>query len=931
MFKKLINFIKYRSPFFLKPKDYLVLDYLEIPILIVSDLSMSVDTFNLAFKTQVAFDYDIKAHFLQDNPGFINQLKIAKKEKKVKSLLNIKFKQNEKEIVLTREIHILYQPQHSIYICYFYPIQDIQKTNFSILSEYLPMGVVIHQNERIVYANQTAMNLLEVEHEKDLIGQSVFNFITKDFKNTILKRIEKIYKEDIDAPPLEETLLTIKGKPFYAEVKAKKILWNEQPAILVLFSNISNQVLKKKFTEKTMQLLQRAIQEDNLKQLLKDLIDTFEIVLKAPLVCLWFHSPIEGENKEKTFIFDDNDSFHIVFTNSLDSHQDFILELLNLEESPIRKVILQKKPIFYRNIIQEIEDSRLKEFLIKNSIISYWIMPLLDGKRQLLGVLISYFKKEIDVSEIDIEYFYQASFLCSLIIEKNYITNDNYLLSQISRKSNEYVLLLNHKLEIIWYNDKFQELFSGIKEIKSLLQLIKLMNINKEKKEEIIKKLLIKKPFKITVDVFLNQEIRYLNVNYNELVNELGENLGYYCIIQDITKEMIYEKQLIEAKNIAERNAKIKSEFLSIMSHEIRTPLNVIIAITQILMENQPREDQIDELKLLKSSSEHLLNLVNEILDYSKIESNKLELKKEHFSLIEMLNHIAEMVKTMIKDKKIQFVYNYDENLPQQIISDPLRINQILYNLLSNAIKFTEEGIITLRVEKLQQEENITLIRFIIEDTGIGIPESELRNIFEPFIQLNVKPNRKYSGTGLGLFITKKLIELLEGKINIESKLNEGTKITVDIPFLVSKDTEIKISPKISHQDLSHVKVLIVDDYYPNLLITQKFLSLWKINSDYATNGEEAIHKVKQNHYDIILMDLYMPVIDGYTATKKIREFDKDVAIIAVTATFLQENIEQYGLNDILIKPFRPDELYQKIIKYIQKTNFDIKTWDPNI
>ena len=896
---------------------------LEIPLLIFST-DFNVLEYNLYFKKMLPVGYELN-QFIKDNENFFLYLKKVLKEKIVKAILNIDFGgQTHNEF----EVHFIYR-ENKIY-CYFYPIRDPTKANFSILMDYLPLGIVIHQNHQIVFVNKKALKLLNAQEEQ-LIGKNISEFVKQEYQPIVQKRVQNIYNKDEEAPPIEEVLLTIDKKPFIAEVRAKKIFWNHQPAILVIFHDVSQQVHKRNFAEKSIVLLEKIVQEDELDKILRELLQTFEIVLRAQLVCIWFDDPVNAENIDDLI---NAKKFHIITNKQQEKYLIDWQSIISHSDSPVRKNLLNKKPVFFRNILQEISDPRLQQIFIEYSVISYWAIPFVNKFNECFGLLINYFGIEQNIAEVEIEYLYQASVLCSLIIERHKIERENFLLSQISRKANDLILLINQENVITWYNEKLKHYFPFLNKNQDFVSFIQSLSINPKDKEFILRKIYLKESFKGEIEVLINNEKKYFRFTFDVLKNSYEEILSYYCILQDITKEVEYEKQLIEARNIAEKNAQIKSEFLSIMSHEIRTPLNVIIGIVQLLLENHPREDQLDDLKLLKSSSEHLLSLLNDILDYNKIELQKLELQIHPFDLRELLIRIVEMFQTQIEEKKLDFYYEFDKSLPKNILGDPTRLNQILINIISNAIKFTEEGSIKFIVRPIEFINDKVKIRFEVEDTGIGIPKDKMMDMFEPFKQLDASKTRRHLGSGLGLTITKKLVDLFNGKIHIESEVHKGTKVMIDLTFQIHTHPQKEKEVKEKEMQDDTIKVLIVEDYYPNLLITQKFLEIWKIHSDFATNGEEAIHKVRQNHYDVILMDLHMPIMDGYVATQKIREFNQDVPIIAVTASALEditEKIQKFGLTDVIIKPFKPDDLYKKIIHYAKKNNPEKSTSDFSI
>lgn len=397
--------------------------------------------------------------------------------------------------------------------------------------------------------------------------------------------------------------------------------------------------------------------------------------------------------------------------------------------------------------------------------------------------------------------------------------------------------------------------------------------------------------------------------------------------IQDgkLKKMQAEQKQLIMEKEVAEATAKARSEFLSTMSHEIRTPMNAVIGMSHILLQDNPSEEQIPNLKILKFSAENLLSLINDILDYNKLESGKLNFEKTNFSLKDTVNSITHSLKTKVKENNNQLVVNMNENVAEYIVGDPTRLAQVLNNLLSNAIKFTENGQVTLDIQAQKEDEETIVLDFAVRDTGIGIPEDKQEHIFESFTQACSSTTRKFGGTGLGLAIIKKILEHQDSQIQIKSKVGEGSTFYFTLQFEKGEAPKLsEIEQDTQLQSLSGTKVLLVEDNKINQLIANRFLKKWDINYDVADNGAIALEKVQSNDYDVVLMDLQMPTMDGYTATAKIRNLKgnkyQELPIIALTASaMLEERNRVYtvGMNDYVTKPFNPIELYSAINKYI--------------
>ncbi|PHS06350.1 MAG: hybrid sensor histidine kinase/response regulator [Kordia sp.] len=384
--------------------------------------------------------------------------------------------------------------------------------------------------------------------------------------------------------------------------------------------------------------------------------------------------------------------------------------------------------------------------------------------------------------------------------------------------------------------------------------------------------------------------------------------------------------QLIIAKDEAEKATKAKANFLSTITHELRTPLYTVTGLTDLLLDEDPKESQKGYLKSLRFSGDYLLNFINDILDVNKIEANKVELEKIPFDLKKLSKEVLFTQTKVAKDNNSKLCLNFEDSIPEYLLGDSLRISQILINLVSNAIKFTKNGVVNLNVIKTGSTLNTIDLLIEVKDTGIGISYDKQDEIFESFSQGSVQINRKYGGTGLGLTIVKNLLELMGSKIQLKSQPNVGTtfffKITLDHAkresIEVPKTTEI--FPTDLLDILQNKNILLVDDVKINQLITQKTLTKKEINCVTADNGEDAILRVQEQQFDLILMDIHMPGIGGVEATKQIRLLDANIPIIALTAITIEKEdlimFNEAGFNDILSKPFKADTFFKKI--YLQ-------------
>lgn len=384
---------------------------------------------------------------------------------------------------------------------------------------------------------------------------------------------------------------------------------------------------------------------------------------------------------------------------------------------------------------------------------------------------------------------------------------------------------------------------------------------------------------------------------------------------------------VILASQRAEEAAISKQQFMSTMSHEIRTPLNEVIGITNLLLQGNPREDQMEYIKTLRFSGNHLLTLVNDVLDYNKMESGKIVFEQTQFNLGDFLKDIMRSYSFRSKSKNLEFDIIKENELPTEVVGDPIRLNQILSNLLSNALKFTRKGSITVMLREIERTGNNCRIEFTVKDTGLGIPRDKHEMIFESFTQASADTTRHYGGTGLGLAICKKLVELQGGKIEVESEPGVGSTFRFSLSFGISE-----IRRKIQSADtgesftgLEGKRILMAEDNKINFFVANKFLVSWGVVVTHAENGQIALDILAREEFDLIIMDLHMPVMDGIEATKLIRNSTdtrlRDIPIVALTAAIMSEShdkVENLSINDYVLKPFKPRDLFDKIMKHVR-------------
>ncbi len=419
---------------------------------------------------------------------------------------------------------------------------------------------------------------------------------------------------------------------------------------------------------------------------------------------------------------------------------------------------------------------------------------------------------------------------------------------------------------------------------------------------------------------------KFFEIFYTPTYDEHQNVNGVIGVASDITNHKRAEDELKRAKQVAEETAKIKEQFLANMSHEIRTPMNGIIGLTRILLESKLDDEQLKYLRSIKTCSDNLLVIINDILDFSKIEAGKMSFEKVAFKLPEIIQHSIELFQVKADEKSIALRSITDPAIPDYITGDPTRLSQILNNLISNAIKFTETGEVSLRVQLKDRKDRMVSLLFEVKDSGIGIPESSLSNIFESFTQASSETTRKFGGTGLGLTIVKNMIELQGGSIGVTSQEGKGTTFYFDLSFeLADEQPEIFETQKAGDISISHLTILVAEDNPINQMLIKKVFADWSTKLDCADNGKIALEKIRQGNYDVVLMDIQMPEMDGHTACRTIRnEFPeplRSIPVIAMTAhatSLEKQKCVDAGMNDYISKPFNPQELKMKILKQSQ-------------
>lgn len=744
----------------------------------------------------------------------------------------------------------------------------------------------INADGYITYANNKLLNTLGVTVQ-EILNTHYIDFVHQEYKDYVLNFYENQLKHKKENTYLEFITINKKGEEFWIGQEVKTIythgLFN---CFYVIGRDINKAKVKQLKYVKLVQTLSSLFKNIDAGILLIDengktvyanqrYLNIFDI--QTPLN--QFIGKTANELAQENLVHFENPSQNLsrVFT------------LLN-DRKLVRKeeVRFKNGNIFERDYIPIYETGVYKGH--------FWIYYNVTTEKQLTTELNNY-KYALDQSSIVV-----------ITNKDGIITNVNDKFCDISKYTKEELLTSKMNLVNSAYHptEFFENLWDTIQSGKVLRTEIR----NKSK----------------------DGHFYWVDSTIIPFVDENNIPFQYVAIQSDITSKKEFEAQLVHAKQDAENSLKIKEEFISNMSHEIRTPMNALIGFTDLLLETELTTEQREHLITIKNSEKLLLTLINDILDLAKLESGKIFLENVPFNIHDTLQEVVKLLNVNATEKNIELELFINSKVPQMIIGDTTRVQQIILNTVGNAIKFTEKGEVSIYVKSIITQHKEVTITFEIKDTGIGIPKSKLDTIFDSFEQASNSTTRLYGGTGLGLSIVKKLVDTMNGEITVESEVEVGSTFKIKIPFKMVDDGSVslaQIMPQIKKEELSplNLKVLLVEDNKTNQLLANTRLTRWNCEVEIANHGKEAMELLEKYPFDIVLMDIQMPIMNGFEATSAIRSSENSnynqIPIIAMTAHASHkeaENAIKRGMNDYIFKPFDSEVLHKKILKYTSKS-----------
>jgi PAS domain S-box-containing protein len=766
---------------------------------------------------------------------------------------------------------------------------------FKVLLEASPSAVMIFQNFKLKFAN-TSLELLTGYTREELITMEIWQLIHPESLKELNRKDTPSYKNGTSFRA-ELKIITKSLEKKWVDFSTRSIKFDNQPYMLATAIDITE---KKKYEQQLIEAEER-----------------YSLILMASNDGIFDYNIADNELylspqwKEMLGYFDDELGGNLIeWINLIDP--DDRMEVNNLLEK-LKNGTTTSATIEYRMYCR---DGSFKWVWASFSVIFN-----LDTPHRILGT-----HSDITERKTTEEMLKESEFRYKSLFSKN------SAVMLITDPETGKIQDINQAAVNYYGYDRASLMRMNISDISILSKdLMQKENIQAEKE---------KRSFRYSQHRLADGNIRDVEIYSSKIPVKSG--IMEYSIIFDITERKKIEKELQKAKETAEEAFRTKSYFISNVSHEIRTPLNAIVGLTDLIIQDENLTTALlENIKSIKYSSDHLLNVINDVLDFSKLEAGRVQIETTEFDVHNLVKETAQTINFRAKEKDITVNISVGADVPRILIGDPSRLRQILLNLLGNAIKFTIEGHIDIDVKPINESEDKIDLRFSISDTGIGIPESKLEKIFESFSQAETDTSRKFGGTGLGLTICRKLVELQGGTMGVKSLEGMGSTFWFDLTYEISQRAYMpdKTRGTATMKNLRGIKILLVEDDKMNQFVMSQIMKKWLAQIDIVNNGIQAIQKLEQKKYNLVLMDLHMPELNGYETTKVIRNPDSnvqdhDVPIIALTADVsieTRERVEQSGMNDFITKPSSQDEMYEKIMQVVinSKTKFVEKKTTP--
>lgn len=772
------------------------------------------------------------------------------------------------------------------------------------IAEFAPVSIVVHCNGRVVFANEQARLTLRARTTDDLRGLTVLDFVHPDDRELVRQRIRRMLTEQTAVPMLEERLKRLDGEYFHAEVYATSMEWDGMPSIMVAFHDVDDRIRQRNYREAILQVLQKSLQETETETVLQKLLRVLAERLNASSCLLAVKQ--EGLVVRASYQVPDA-LIRLVEENSLDPNS-----------SPSSYTLINGTSLFTDSVdhlpVAEVFRRRLSDFSVK----SCWSYPVRNRRGETSGSLTVFLKESRMPADEQLEALEQITYLISIFMDRSDLLDENYRLSQVVRQTREGVIITDQQRRVVYVNQAFTDVtgytFEDVagKNLKTILHGPATRSDTHQFMRQRLSQL---KGFDCRIYNYRkNGEGFWNDLRIDPMFDRSGAHIGFIGLQRDVTEEMEAQERMQHTLEEVDAVSKARTEFLKSINHEIRTLMSSITGIAHLLNENDCK-DKTSVIDILRKSADRLQILVSDILDFWQTGSVRLSFQSQVFSLQQLAGHLCESFEPLFRQSSLQFQYSIDPSIPE-LIGDPARIRHVYYHLLSSIQKSIEGGSIRLDIRLKDSAGSHVVIQSTLTEKNTGKSQTSIARILEPLFTADSTAMKRLIGPGLE--IAKRIIEEYSGRIHISSHPDEGSKLEFDLRL--EKASESAGKP-VSMPDLRQARVLIVEDYEASILITRKFLELWDVQVDQAVNGEEAVHKVRNGEYDLILMDLHMPVMDGFEAARQIRMFNDRIPIIAITASNqseVQDRIREAGMNDMILKPFHPAELSKKISAFLK-------------